>query len=170
MPLCVGVPLTVITFADQDADTPVGNPVAVPIPVAPVVALVIVVNAVLIQSVLLFPPEAFATVLAFTTVIVPTACSVTQPPVKSIVYTYVPTVVGVPLIVKTLDAQLAVTPGGNPATVPLPVEPVVACVTAVIATFLQTVGVLEAELTVLPLTLIVPVAFTGPHAPINGME
>jgi len=47
----VGVPLMVITFAAQAALTPAGNPVAVPMPVAPVVACVILVKAVLIHSV-----------------------------------------------------------------------------------------------------------------------
>ena len=37
VPKAVGVPLMVISFADHDAVTPAGNPVAVPIPVAPVV-------------------------------------------------------------------------------------------------------------------------------------
>jgi len=42
-----GVPLIVITFADQEAVTPTGKPVGVPIPVAPVVDIVMGVNAVL---------------------------------------------------------------------------------------------------------------------------
>jgi hypothetical protein len=46
LPEAVGVPLIVITLADQEADTPDGNPVAVPIPVAPVVVMVIGVKAV----------------------------------------------------------------------------------------------------------------------------
>ena len=41
----------VITSEAQAALTPAGNPVAVPMPVAPVVACVIFVNAVLIHSV-----------------------------------------------------------------------------------------------------------------------
>ena len=41
----------VITFADHAAVTPAGNPVAAPIPVAPVVAWVMFVNAVLIHNV-----------------------------------------------------------------------------------------------------------------------
>jgi hypothetical protein len=43
VPVVVGVPLIVITSADQEAVTPAGKPVAVPIPVAPVVAIVIFV-------------------------------------------------------------------------------------------------------------------------------
>ena len=47
----MGVPEIVITSEAQAALTPAGNPVAVPIPVATVVACVILVNAVLIHSV-----------------------------------------------------------------------------------------------------------------------
>ena len=45
------MPLIVIVLAAQAAVTPAGSPVAAPIPVAPVVAWVIAVSAVLIQSV-----------------------------------------------------------------------------------------------------------------------
>ncbi len=41
VPVAVGVPLIVITLVDQTAVTPAGKPVAVPMPVAPVVAIVI---------------------------------------------------------------------------------------------------------------------------------
>ena len=51
MPDAVGVPLMVILFAAHAAVTPAGNPVAAPIPVAPVVAIVILVSAVLIHNV-----------------------------------------------------------------------------------------------------------------------
>ena len=51
LPVAVGVPEIVITLADQTAVTPAGNPVAVPIPVAPVVAIVIGVNGVPTTSV-----------------------------------------------------------------------------------------------------------------------
>ena len=40
-----------MVLAAQDADTPVGKPVAVPMPVAPVVVCVILVKAVLIHKV-----------------------------------------------------------------------------------------------------------------------
>jgi hypothetical protein len=46
VPATVGVPIIVIVPADQDAVTPEGNPVAVPIPVAMVVECVIFVNVV----------------------------------------------------------------------------------------------------------------------------
>ena len=46
LPVAVGVPLIVITLADHEADKPDGNPVAVPIPVAPVVDIVILDMAV----------------------------------------------------------------------------------------------------------------------------
>ncbi len=61
----------VIIFAAQAALTPAGNPVAVPIPVAPVVACVIFVNAVLIHKVGVL--DAAPAVLAVLTVIVPEA-------------------------------------------------------------------------------------------------
>jgi hypothetical protein len=50
VPDVVGVPLIVIVFDAHAAVTPAGNPVAVLIPVAPVVC-VIAVNAVLIHNV-----------------------------------------------------------------------------------------------------------------------
>ena len=46
MPVEVGVPLIVITLLDHEAVTPAGNPVAAPMPVAPVVDIVIFVKAV----------------------------------------------------------------------------------------------------------------------------
>ena len=46
LPTAVGVPLIVITLADQEAVTPAGKLVAVPMPVAPVVAIVIFVKTV----------------------------------------------------------------------------------------------------------------------------
>jgi hypothetical protein len=51
VPDTVGVPLIVMVFEANAAVTPAGNPVAVPIPVAPVVAWVISVNTVLIHNV-----------------------------------------------------------------------------------------------------------------------
>lgn len=51
MPDAVGVPLMVIVFDAHTAVTPAGKPLAVPIPVAPVVAMVILVSPVLMHSV-----------------------------------------------------------------------------------------------------------------------
>ena len=80
----MGVPLIVITFAAHAALTPAGNPVAVPIPVVPVVAWVILVKAVLIHKVGVL--DATPAVLAGVTVIVPVAfAAVPQPPVNGIV-------------------------------------------------------------------------------------
>ena len=82
----------------------------------------------------------------------------------------VPDAVGGPLIVIVLLAQAAVTPVGKPVAVPIPVAPVVVCVIAVSAVLIHNVGVLEAALTVLlGVTVIVPVAFTVPQPPDNGM-
>ena len=68
----------VIVLLAQDAVTPAGNPVAVPMLVAAVVVWVIVVRAVLIQTIGV--EEAAVTVLASVTVIVPVAFTVPQPP------------------------------------------------------------------------------------------
>ena len=52
VPVAVGVPEIVITLADHTAVKPAGKPVAVPMPVAPVVVIVIVgVKAVLTVNV-----------------------------------------------------------------------------------------------------------------------
>ena len=72
----------VIMLAAQLAVTPGGNPVAAPIPVAPVVAWVILVSAVLIHSV--GEEEAAPAVLLGRTVIIPVAFTVPQPPVSGI--------------------------------------------------------------------------------------
>jgi hypothetical protein len=69
-----------MVLAAQAAVTPAGNPVAVPIPVAPVVVCVIGVSDVLIHNVGV--EEAVPTVLAGVTVIVPVALTVPQPPVS----------------------------------------------------------------------------------------
>ena len=50
VPVSVGVPLIVITSADQDAVTPAGKPAAVPMPVAPVVDIMIFVKVVFTKS------------------------------------------------------------------------------------------------------------------------
>lgn len=68
-----------IVLEAQDAVTPAGSPVAVPIPVAPVVVCVMLVNAVLIQSVGV--EVALLIVLTELTVIVPVAVEEVQYPV-----------------------------------------------------------------------------------------
>ena len=70
----------VIVLEAQAAVTPEGSPVAVPMPVAPVVVCVMLVNAVLIQSVGV--EEAALAVFAAVTVIVPDAFTEPQPPVN----------------------------------------------------------------------------------------
>ena len=82
VPASVGVPLIVIVFVAQFAVTPPGKPVALPIPVAPVVVCVIGVSAVLIHKVGV--DEAAPTVMSAVTVIVPVALTVPQPPVNGI--------------------------------------------------------------------------------------
>ena len=77
---------------------------------------------------------------------------------------------GVPLIVITSEVQDALTPAGNPVAVPMPVAPVVVCVIFVNAVLIDKVGVLDATPAVLAgVTVIVPVAFTVPQPPVNGM-
>ena len=86
VPDAVGVPLIVITSADQDAVTPAGNPVAVPMPVAPVVAIVIDgVKAVFTVNVGLDDAVPAVFGVHDDTVIVPIAFTLPQPPVKGIV-------------------------------------------------------------------------------------
>ena len=78
------MPLIVITLPDQAAVTPVGKPVAVPMPVALVVACVIFVNTVFTVSVGVVDAEAAAQ--AAVTVIVPVAFTELQlVPVNGIV-------------------------------------------------------------------------------------
>jgi len=84
-PDTVGVPLIVIVPPDQVALTPAGRPFApdtplLAIPVAPVVVCVILVIAVLIQTVGV--DEGPLAVLAAVTVIVPVALTLPQPPVS----------------------------------------------------------------------------------------
>jgi hypothetical protein len=82
----------------------------------------------------------------------------------------VPLALGVPLIVITLDDQAALTPAGKPDADPIPVAPVVACVIFVSAVLIHNVGVDEAAPAVLSaLTVIVPLALTLPHPPVNGI-
>ena len=78
---------------------------------------------------------------------------------------------GVPEMVIVLLAQAALTPAGNPVAMPMPVAPVVACVIFVNAVLIHKVGALDAASTVLSgVTVIVPVAFTIPQPPVNGMR
>ena len=75
-------------------------------------------------------------------------------------------------MVMVLPEKEAVTPAGNPLAVPIPVAPVVVWVIeGVRAVLIQTVEEAgEGALTVLAVvTIIVPVAFTVPHPPVNGM-
>ena len=76
------MPLIVIVFVANAAVTPTGNPVVVPMPVAPVVACVIFVNAVLIHRTGAL--EAAPAVLLGLTVMVPMALTLPQPPVNGI--------------------------------------------------------------------------------------
>ena len=69
------------------------------------------------------------------------------------------------------DAHAAVTPAGNPVALPMPVAPVVAIVMfGVNRVLIHNVGFEEGLPAVFAgVTVIVPVAFTLPHPPVNGM-
>ena len=83
MPAAVGVPLIVIVLDAHEAVTPAGRPVAMPIPLAPLVVCVIAVRAVLMQRVGVEEEE--PTVLSGVTVMVPVAFTLPQPPVSGMV-------------------------------------------------------------------------------------
>ena len=78
----MGVPLIVTVLDAHEAVTPLGRPVAVPIPVAPIVVCVIAVSAVLTHSD--GSEDAADTELFDVTVIVPVAFTLPQPPVSGI--------------------------------------------------------------------------------------
>ena len=75
VPDTLGVPLMVMVLPANAAVTPVGNPVAAPIPVAPVVVCVMLVIALLIHVVAEPGP---VTVLAGVTVMLPAAVGLVQ--------------------------------------------------------------------------------------------
>ena len=73
-------------------------------------------------------------------------------------------------MVIVLEDQLALTPAGKPVDTPIPVAPVVLCVIFVNGELMHKVGVVDAALAVFAaVTVIVPVAFTLPQPPVNGM-
>ena len=145
---------------------PMGIPEIVA-PVAPVVAYVVVVIAVLIHFVCV-PPAVKIMVLFGVTVIVPVAVIVPQPPFSVTVYVNAPETVGVPLMVTTLEAQEPVRPAGKPLIV-APVAPVVVYVVVVIAVLIHFVCVPpEVNAMVLSgVTVIVPVVLTAPQPPVR---
>ena len=74
-------------------------------------------------------------------------------------------------MVIVLAPKLAETPAGKPEDAPIPVAPVVAWVIFVRTVLIHKVGVLEgAAAVLLAVTVIVPVAFTAPHPPVNKIE
>jgi hypothetical protein len=73
-------------------------------------------------------------------------------------------------MVIVLGAKAAVTPAGKPDGAPIPVAKVVAWVILVNAVLIHSVGVLDAAAAVLfAVTVMVPVAFTVPQPPVNGI-
>jgi len=83
--------------------------------------------------------------------------------------------VGVPLIViipeVVLPLKIAFKPAGKSVAVPIPVAPVVEMVIFVDSGVpIQTEGFVDADpAVILGLTVIVPVALTIPHPPVNGI-
>ena len=70
----------------------------------------------------------------------------------------------------TLLTQAADTPDGNPVALPMPVTLVVVCVIGVKAVFTLKFGVVDAAPAAHgAMTVIVPVAFTQSHTPLNGI-
>jgi hypothetical protein len=85
----------------------------------------------------------------------------------------VPVADGIPLIVIILIAQAAVIPVGKPVAVPMPVALVVAWVIFVKDVLTVSVGVDDAVPTAqagAPFTVILPIAFTFPQPPVNGIS
>ncbi len=78
------MPLIVIVLLDQAAETPVGNPEAVPMPVALVVACVIFVKTMFTVSVGVVDAAAAAQAGVAPTVILPVAFTLPHPPVRGI--------------------------------------------------------------------------------------
>jgi hypothetical protein len=78
-------------------------------------------------------------------------------------------------MVIVFDDHAADTPAGKPfapdtPALEIPVAPVVECVMDVKAVLIQNVGLLEAAPAVFAgVTVTVPVAFTLPHPPVNGI-
>jgi hypothetical protein len=97
--------------------------------------------------------EAAPHVLTGDTMIVPVALVKPQPLINGMLYEYVPAMVGVPPIVMVLPLQVAETPAGKPFApeTPLfriPVVPAVVWVMLGMAALIQTVGLMEGEVTV----------------------
>ena len=67
-----------------------------------------------------------------------------------------------------LAAHVAVTPAGRPVATPIPVAPVVACV-LLIDVLIHNVVVDTVVAVLSGVTTIVPVAFTAPQPPVNGI-
>ena len=73
----------VMTFPDHDALTPCGKPVAVPMPMAPVLAWVM--SVIIVPTHKIGVEEAGPTVFIGATVMLPVAFTLPQPPVSGIV-------------------------------------------------------------------------------------
>ena len=73
-------------------------------------------------------------------------------------------------MVMVFVAHKAVTPGGSPIAAPMPVAPVILCVNDGSNELKQHVGEgLAAEPVLFGFTVMIPVAFTVPQPPVNGI-
>jgi hypothetical protein len=67
------------------------------------------------------------------------------------------------------ELKVAITPAGRFVGAPIPVAPVVVRMIFVNGVLIHRVGLLVGTPAVLMLTVMLPVAFTAPHPPVNGM-
>ena len=73
-------------------------------------------------------------------------------------------------MVIVFEAQTAVTPAGKPVGAPIPVAPVVVCVRfGESGVLMHRVCGVDDVTVLVGVTVIVPVAFTEPQPPVNGM-
>ena len=79
-----------------------------------------------------------------------------------------PATVGVPLIVIVFVDQFAIVPVGRPVEMPMPVAPTVV-ILDVKGVFIQTVDKEATPAVLFGFTIIVPVAFTVPQPPVEGI-
>ncbi len=149
----------VTVFPTTLAVTPAGNPVTVAPVAPPPKVMVMLVIALLIQTV-----AGLAAVIVWSglTVIVEFVVAGIQLfPVVVTVKLNVPATVGVPLIVTVFPTTLAVTPAGNPVTVAPVAPPPKVMVMLVIALLIQTVAGLAAVIVWSGFTVIVEFVVAG---------
>jgi hypothetical protein len=159
VPATVGVPLMVNVFPTTLAVTPAGKPVTVAPVAPPPKVMVMLVIALLIQTV-----AGLAAVIVwsgFIVIVEFVVAGIQLFPVVVTVKLNVPATVGVPLMVTTFPTTLAVTPAGKPVTVAPVAPPPKVMVMLVIALLIQTVTGLAAVMVWSGLTVIVELVVAG---------